>query len=169
MNNYPESLISAMKGLLNDYKITKIIEEFFTEKPNSELKIKLNLLERQFKKETIADYLFNYQNNSSNNERNINNIESKIDDFNLNSDINKTDDSSLISQIKQKEKVFLNLKKKRELNNENNTTKNKNIRKKTRIKKSNEKSANKNKSNKYIEKNDPNNKTIYYYFKPISK
>ena len=169
MNNYPECLISAIRGLLNDYTITEIIEEFFKKISISELKNKLNLLERKFNKETINDYLFNYKNNFTSNERNINNIESKIDDFNLNSDINKTDDSSLISQIKQKEKVFLNLKKERELNNENNTTKNKNIRKKTRIKKSNEKSANKNKSSKYIEKNDPNNKTIYYYFKPISK
>ena len=59
MSNYPDFLISAMKGLLNDHTKNEIITEFLKENSNSKLKNKLNLLEKQFNKELIADYLFN--------------------------------------------------------------------------------------------------------------
>ena len=145
MSNYPDFLISAMKGLLNDHTNNEIITEFFKENSNSELKNKLNLLKKQFNEELITDYLFNHdkyqrtiitnqeKNNSFYNKNEINNIENKID-FNLKNIVNNdSDDFSSIFKIEKNEdnigktEDFLSKKIKREneFNSENKSTKKK--------------------------------------------
>jgi hypothetical protein len=137
MNNYPDFLISAIKGLQNDYKISEIITEFFKENSETELKKKLNLLEKQFNKDIISDYLFNYEKyhgpntiksvkqKSFSSQSKINNIENnKVFDSNKNI-ITESDVSSSILKKEKKVKYmrkaqdFINKKKKREFNNEN--------------------------------------------------
>ena len=116
MNNYPDILISAMKGLLNNHTNNEIITELFKDNSNSnsELKNKLNLLEKHFNREFIADYLFNYdkyqkaiiknkRENSSYHKNEINNNENKIN-FNLKNNIsNDSDDFSSIFKLEKNE------------------------------------------------------------------
>ena len=143
MSNYPDFLISAMKGLLNDHTNNEITTEFFKENSNSnsELKNKLNLLEKQFNQELISDYLANYdkyqrtiitnqgENNSSYNKNEINKI-----DFNPKNTIKSdSDDFSSIFKVEKNEdnigktEGFLSkkLKRENEFNSENKSTKKK--------------------------------------------
>ena len=151
MNNYPDCLISAIKGLQNDYKISEIITEFFKENSESELKKKLNLLEKQFNKDIISDFLFNYEKYHSSNTINsvkpfasqskINNIENnKVFDSNKNINTESDVSPSILEKEKKvkfigKEQDFLNKKKKREFNNENKSTEKKQSENKNKSKK----------------------------------
>ena len=186
MNNYPDCLISAIKGLQNDYKINEIITEFFKENSESELKKKLNLLEKKISKDIIFDYLFNYEKYHSSNTINsikqksfasqskINNIENnKVFDSNKNINTEYDDSFSILKKEKKvkyirKEQDFLNKKKKREFNNENKSTEKKQLENKNKSKKKNK---NKNKTKK-LKENSINNYIIDNYInikKPINK
>ena len=169
MNNYPDCLISAIKGLKNDYKISEIITEFFKENPESKLKKKLNLLEKQFNKDIIFDYLFNYEKYHSSNPVNsvkqksfpsqskINNIENnKVFDSNKNINTESNVSSSILKKVKKvkyigKAQDLLNKKKKREFNNENKSTEKKQSENKNKNK-SKKKTKNKTKTKKLKEK-----------------
>ena len=173
MDSNHELLISALKGLKTNYKISEIIKEFFIENSNTELKTKLNILEKQFGKSTIADYLFNYDQKSKSEQKainNVENIENKIV-FNSNNNIkNEYDDSSSIFKKEKKEnniagnEGFLNKKKKRELNKGKKSSKNKRMKKKIAVKKMNEKSKslNNNKIDNYIKVKKEINKNYDY-------
>ena len=120
MSNYPEGLRSALKGLYNDHTKTELITELFKSdsNSNSELKIKLNLLVKQYTLETVVECLFKYEENRHNmqglirrNEENfstssqseINNLETKINhNFKNNNNLSteSKDNSSLFREEK---------------------------------------------------------------------
>ena len=173
MNSNHELLISALKGLKTNYRINEIITEFFMENSNTELKKKLNILEKQFGKGTIADYLFNYEQKSTSEQKaidNVENIENKIvfNSNNNNNIKNESDDSSSIFKKEEnnivKNESFLNKKKKRELNKGKKPIKNKRMKKKIGGKKMNEKSKslNNNKIDNYIKVKKEINKNYDY-------
>ena len=183
MNNYPDCLISAIKGLQNDYKISEIITEFFKENSESELKKKLNLLEKQFKKDIISDYLFNYEKYHSPNtiksvkqksfasQNKINNIENnKVFDSNKNIIIESDVSSSILKKEKKvkymgKGQDFINKKRKENLLMKINQLK------KSKVKIKKKKTKNKNKTKK-LKEDSINNYIIDNYInikKPINK
>lgn len=138
MNNYPEGLRSALKGLYNDHTKTELITELFKSDlyANSELKIKLNLLVKQYTLETVTECVFkseenrqNMQNiirqneeyNSTSSQSEINNLENKINysfKNNCNPSIESNENSSLFREEKNEghqpePEGFLRRKKKR--------------------------------------------------------